>query len=198
VRILVTAVLLACLVLPAAADLGVYELTEPARGYDPTWPPDGANWHGIHPSDIYCSVSEQTGHDDADGNGQIDACESIELDGVWRHVEWIGPTFTLVALAGEQERPIGMIMVELVAAPTRPPAPYEYHVVYPPDAYCTIIESFEPIEGVCQIVNIQDPPEFWGEWHVEAVETNIHVGTGSPVEPSTWGRLKSFFSDLLR
>ena len=39
-------------------------------------------------------------------------------------------------------------------------------------------------------------PELMGEWHVEKVATNIHTGPGSPVEPSTWGKIKSFFDKL--
>jgi hypothetical protein len=78
----------------------------------------------------------------------------------------------------------------------RTPAPVEYHVVYPPESFCTIVETYLPIEQECQFVTIEDPPEFWGEWHLITEETNIHVGTGSPAEQSTWGAIKSFFRNL--
>jgi hypothetical protein len=195
-RTFAIAVLLVVFVLPAAADFEVYEVSAPIRTYDPTWPPDTSPWHGIHPGPIYCTISEQTDHDDSNGNGQIDACESIELDGIWRHIEWIGPTFTLAPIPPDPGRPIVTLRVEPFMGPGRPPAPTEYHVVYPSESFCMVIVTNVPLEQECQIVYIESPPEYVGEWHVESIDTNIHVGTGSPVEPTTWGAIKEFFSKL--
>jgi hypothetical protein len=189
-RAFVIAVLLVSFVLPAAADMAIFEYAPINRSYDPTWPPDGATWHGIHPGATFCALADQTDHDDADGNGQIDACESIQLDGVWRHVEWIGPTITITYLTDGSRVPV---MIEPVTEPGRPPAPVEYHVVYPEDAFCTTIVTDVPITDVCQIVTIIEPPEYAGPWHVEEIATNIHVGSGSPVERSTWAKIKNIF-----
>lgn len=187
-RAIVIAVLLAAMVLPAAA-FEVFDLVPPAgRQYDPTWPPDGSQWHGIYPAGIYCTYGTQTGHDDQNGDGFIDPCENIQIDGVWKHVEWIGPTITIYQPPGRNT-----LMVEPIAAGRQT----EYHVVYPPDAYCTIIDTDQPIEQVCQYIMVLNPPEYAGEWHVEEIGTNIHTNGGSPVDDSTWGKIKSFFRDLL-
>ncbi len=184
-RTFVIAVVLAAFVLPAFA-FEIYEYTPPTRGYDPSWPPEGSPWHALYPPEIYCSNGVQTDHDDQNGDGMIDPCENIQIDGVWKHVEWIGPTITLVRQGREA------VYVEPIASDRQ----NDYHVIYPPEAVCTIVHTDVPIVEVCQYVQIIDPPEFAGEWHVEEIETNIHTNGGSPVDDSTWGKIKSFFTQL--
>ena len=60
-----------------------------------------------------------------------------------------------------------------------------------------IVHTDQPIVQVCQYIQILEPPEYAGEWHVEEIDTNIHTNGGSPVEPNTWSKIKNFFSNLL-
>ena len=188
-RAFVTILALAALVvftLPVSAD-EVFELPSWDRGFDPTWPPDGVTWHTLHPPEAYCTNVVQTGHDDVDGDGNMSFCDNIQIDGAWKHIEWCGPTFTLVYIGGGRQDKY----VEPIESNGRQ---FTYHEVYP--TYCNIITTTTPIEYVCQYVWIEDPPEDVGEWHVEAINTNIRTNGGSPVDDSTWGKIKSFFSNL--
>jgi hypothetical protein len=172
--------------LPVSAD-EVFELSSPTRGFDPTWPPDGSTWHTLHPPDAYCTNGVQTDHDDVDGDGNMSFCDNIQIDGAWKHIEWCGPTFTLVYMGGGRQNKY----VEPIEGDGRQ---FTYHEVHP--TYCNIITTTEPIEYECQYVWIESPPEDVGEWHVEAIETNIRTNGGSPVNPGTWSKIKNFFSSL--
>ena len=190
-RALVTALALVALVPPASAEFEIWELVPPPgdgggemRSTIP-WPADGSQWHNLRPPEIACTNGTQTGHDDQDGDGFIDACENVEIDGVWKHIEWAGPTIYLWR-AGAREQ----LIVEPVGTPG---SRTEYHVVSP--LYCALVELPENLQ-VCDYVTILNPPEFAGEWHVEEIRDNIHSNGGSPVEPSTWSQIKSWFGSL--
>ncbi len=176
------AVALVAFALPVSAD-EVFELSSPARGFDPTWPPDGSGWHTLYPPDAYCTNGVQTDHDDVDGDGNMSFCDNIQIDGVWKHIEWCGPTFTLVYMGGGRQNKY--------VEPIEGDRQFQYHEVHP--TYCDIITTTEPLEYECQYVWIDDPPDDVGEWHVEAIDTNIRTNGGSPVEPSTWTKIKNFF-----
>ena len=192
-RTFVIAVALIALALPASAQvMEIYELNDvPGRPFDPAWPPDGpgTTWHQMLPADMFCTSAEQTGHNDADGNGLIDACESIQLGSVWRHIEWVGPTYTLARADDTRVT----IYVEYYDTARQ----NHYHVISPPEFECSIITTDQPLVGECQYVVIEQPYELQGDWHVERVGTNIHTGPGSPVEASTWGKMKAFFGGLI-
>lgn len=176
--------LLAMLAAPAVAqDTKYLELVQAGRSFDPTWPVDGSSWHELYPA--YCTGHTQTGHDDANGNGMIEACENITLDGVLSHVDWIGPTYVL--------RQPGRDKTKYVEA-TLPKQGHNYHEVYP--IFCKEITTEEPIESVCQEVFITNPPEDTGWWHVDYIGTNIITSPSTPVEPGTWSKIKAFFSNL--
>ena len=188
-RAIVIIFVLAALVVPASAD-EVYELTSPIRGYDPTWPQDGSPWHTLHPPELLCSSVVQTGHDDVDGDGDMSFCDNIQIDGVWKHIEWVGPT---IRIRSSQPGRDELKYIEPIEGPERQ---FQYHEVSP--VYCNIITTTEPIVSVCQIVWVEAPPEDVGEWHVEAIETNIRTNGGSPVEPSTWSQIKEWFRGLVQ
>lgn len=176
--------LLALLAAPAVAqDTRYLELVQPGRSFDPTWPVDGSGWHELYP--VYCTGHVQTGHDDANGNGTIEACENITLDGVLFHIDWIGPTYVL--------RQPGRDLTKYVEA-TLGRQGHNYHEVYP--TFCKEITTEEPIEFVCQDVFITNPPEDMGWWHVEYVGTNIITSPSTPVDQSTWSRIKAFIGGL--
>lgn len=185
--IAIVALALVAFALPVSAD-EVFELTAPIRGFDPTWPPDGSTWHTLHPPELLCANGVQTGHDDVDGDGQMGFCDNIQIDGVWKHIEWVGPTIRIRSLQpGRQD----LLYIEPIGQPGRQ---FQYHEVSP--TYCNIITTTEPIEFVCQEVWVEFPPEDVGWWHVEAIETNIRTNGGSPVEPSTWSQIKDWFREL--
>jgi hypothetical protein len=134
---IIAAVALVAFALPVSAD-EVFELPSWDRGFDPTWPPDGVSWHTLHPPEAYCTNAVQTDHDDVDGDGNISFCDNIQIDDVWKHIEWCGPTFTLVYVGGGRQNKY----VEPIEGDGRQ---FTYHEVYP--TYCNIITTTEPIDG---------------------------------------------------
>ena len=190
-RAIVIACILAVLVLPASAEFKIWERVDPTDGggemrSDIPWPPEGTQWHNLRPPEIACSYGTQTGHDDQDGDGFIDACENVQIDGVWEHIEWAGPT---LHLWNPQTRET--LIIEPVGTPGDRT---EYHVVSP--LYCALVE-LPPDLQICDFVTILNPPEFAGEWHIEDIRDNIHSNGGSPVDPSTWSQIKNWFRGLI-
>jgi hypothetical protein len=186
-RTFVTVLALVALVLPAAA-FETYELVaEPGRSYDPTWPPDGpgTQWHQMLPPEAFCTFGEQTDHDDADGDGLISFCDNVQIDGVWKHIEWVGPTIAIEPLGGGD-----MLYMEPIGRDN------EYHIIHPPEFACLIVPITGGIVEECQVVIVEPPSPFAGEWHVVEINTNIRTNGGSPVEPGTWSKIKNFFSNL--
>jgi len=179
-------VALVAFALPVSAD-EVFELAGGTRGFDPTWPPDGSGWHTLHPPDAFCTNGVQTDHDDVDGDGNMSFCDNIQIDGVWKHIEWCGPT---IRIRSQQPGRQDLLYIEPIEGDRQ----YQYHEVSP--TYCNIITTTTPITHECQIVWVESPPEDVGEWHVEAIETNIRTNGGSPVNPGTWSKIKNFFSSL--
>jgi len=151
---------------------------------DNAWPDDGSFWHTLHPASSFCQDVEQTGHDDANGDGMIDVCESVQLDGDWHHIDWIGPTYKLRSMDRQVDKYVEPLSERQHA----------YHEVYP--TFCNEVGTNEPITHVCQEVYIEFPPEDEGWWHVEDIRMNIRTTPESPVEPSTWTKIKRFFRDV--
>ncbi len=186
-RAFVTVLALAALVLPASAQFDIFELVPgPGRPYDPTWPPDGpgTQWHQIQPAAAFCTFGEQTDHDDADGDGQISVCDNIQIAGVWKHIEWVGPTIVIQPVGGGD-----MLYIEPILGGRQ----NEYHIIHPPEFACWIVPITGGIVSECEIVTVEPPSPHAGEWHIVEVNTNIHTNGGSPVEPNTWSKIKSFF-----
>jgi len=176
----------------AAGQEFYYDYRPVDRPFDPTWPPDGDEWHQLQPN--YCIYDEQTDHDDADGNGYIDVCEHIWFNGERHHVEWIGPTYKLVYI-GEPpgDRPVSPKYAEDAVPGSRQ---HVYHEVYP--VFCNEFGTTEPIEYECQEIWIEFPPEDVGWWHVEEINTNIRtVPDPSPVDEGTWSRIKGWFRSMI-
>jgi len=189
-RAIVITFVVALIALPASAEFEIWERVPDAdesggfRSNIP-WAPDGTQWHNLRPPEIACTVSTQTDHDDTNGDGFIDVCENVQIDGVWKHIEWAGPTIYLYNVVTRDELIVEPVGLDGERA--------EYHVVSP--LYCAIVE-LPPTLQVCDIVTILNPPEFEGEWHVEEIRDNIHTNGGSPVYEDTWGKIKSFFRNL--
>jgi hypothetical protein len=187
-RALAIAAVILCLFASVAPALEIFEkVAGPVRGYDPSWPPDGDSWHQIQPADQYCTFKPQTAHDDQNGNGIIDPCENVQIGGVWKHVEWVGPTIAISKVGGTD-----MLLIEPV-----PGRQNEYHIVYPPEFQCLIVPITGAVVQECEIVTVESGPNA-GEWHIDEINTNIHTNGSSPTERSTWARIKSFFSGFFR
>ncbi len=191
-RAFVMAVALVALVLPASAEFEIWEYVPPVAGdgggrYDIPWPDDGVGqWHMQYP--IACTYGTQTDHDDTDGDGFVDPCENVEIDEVWKHVEWAGPTIYLWR-AGAREQ----LIIEPIDEPGRQT---QYHIISPLAAFCQYAAISGPILQPCDYVTVLSPPEYAGEWHVEEIRNNIHTNGGSPVELGTWSRIKAFIGGL--
>jgi hypothetical protein len=121
----------------AAAQPLTLELVPETRPIDTTIPPMGSHWHEIHPN--YCTDYEQTGYDDADGDGHLSYCDNITLyDPIGGttyvlHIVWAGPTYWLTWVGGAEP--------PWTNGATEPTDPDDWHWVYPPEAYCT----YQPI-----------------------------------------------------
>lgn len=180
------------LLVSAAPVLGDEEIyleypAPPGRAVDPSWPPDGAGWHMLAPT--YCAGYTQTGHEDDNGDGEINACEHITLSGQRWHIKWVGPTYKMVRTAARAE---SMFVEPIVPGGERQ---HTYHMVHP--VFCTIIETAEPIEYECQEVYITSPPEKVGWWHCKRIKLNIKCGPPmTPVDQSTWGKIKAWLGNL--
>lgn len=185
VALLLALALAAASAVPAAALEYCFEY--PSGVFDPTWTPDArTEWHQVVP--VYCEWYEQTGHDDADCNGQIDPCEYIYFNDQRYHVDWIGPTYKLVSVEDPSE-------VRMVEDHEPGGKPFIYHEVYP--TFCNAIETDSPLVQACQEVQIIYPTEDCGTWHVAEVNTNIRATPDmSPAQPSTWGKIKALFQRL--
>jgi len=157
-------------------------------GRDPI-PPDGSPWHEIWPA--YCNMANQDSYED-NGDGVVSTCDYITLSGTRYHIEWAGPTYWLEDPAGGE--PWG-------AEPTEPqtggdPTCEVWHEVYPQFCMEHHIEGWDDngdgVLGVCDYIVTQGQ-----SYHIVEVSLNITVTPVSPVEQSTWGKIKAFFSELL-
>jgi len=54
-------------------------------------PPNCSFWHELWPQ--FCRESHQDQWHDANGDGNLSACDFLEFDGIRYHVDWVGPTF---------------------------------------------------------------------------------------------------------
>lgn len=181
-RYCVIAIMLVALAVPAAAQMYLESGGPPIR-YDDSIPPDGSQWHELAP--VFCNVHVQNSYED-NGDAVVSECDVIVIDGIRNHVDWAGPTYYLVAAEAPDERWLEPGEI-----------PDEWHEVAP--NFCTYWQVLdwldEDLDGgisFCDMVLFSD-----GWWHVEDVRLDITVTEEpSPVEPTTWGKVKSFFAEL--
>ncbi len=180
-------IVLALVALLATAASGQYYLEfggDPIR--DPI-PPDGSPWHELFPS--FCTMHTQTGYGD-NGDGVVSECDAIYIDGQMFHIIWVGPTYHMSNSAGEP----GFF------EPTDPepggnPICETWHEVAPDFCLEWHIDDWEDngdgVVSQCDIVWIAGEP-----WHIDEIRLNITVVPGSPVEDSTWGKIKAWLGGL--
>lgn len=158
------------------------ELVEPLRQ---DIPPDGSAWHELAPN--FCDIQTQGGYED-NGDGHVSVCDFITLGGTRQHITWVGPTYHLI------EHTSG---AEWYAEPMDPytgedPFCEIWFEVHPDYGSEWHVEGWQDngdgIVSECDNVLIRG---IW--WHIYEVNLNITVEPGSPVEQTTWGKIKTFF-----
>lgn len=137
------------------------------------WPNFGRPWH-------------QDGYLDSDGDGEVTICDYIKLDGQDYHIEWVGPTYTLVCM-GEVS----------YFEPTEPqsggnPTCEVWQEVWPQHGRLAHVDAWEDngdgVVSVCDFVTLDGMV-----CHIEDIGLNITVVPSGPV-PNTensWGSVKS-------
>lgn len=182
-RICAIIAVIALLVVPVAAQRHIEFLGSPIL--DPI-PPDCSDWHELHPN--FCYVDHQDGYED-NGDGVVSACDVIILGGVRYHIDWAGPTYWLVPVAGGDEH-----WVEPSEPTGGDPTGEIWHEVYP--VFCQeweVVGWEDNGDGVlseCDMVTLADGITY----HIAEIGLNIEVTEEpSPVEQSTWGKIKSMF-----
>jgi hypothetical protein len=152
-------------------------------------PPDCTSWRELYPS--FGAINHQEGYVD-NGDGVISACDFITFDGLEYHIEWVGPTYHLVQPGGRQEK---YLEPRDIPPHGRNPMCQMWHEVYPEWCGEWHVDGWEDdgdgVVSVCDWVFIAD-----AMWHIEEIGLNIYAVPQSPVDGTTWGRIKSFLSDL--
>lgn len=148
-----------------------------------------AAWHELFPS--YCIDHHQTDYNDGDGDSLISACDNIQLDGIWYHITWVGPTIFLSCDTDQSSW-----------EPTEPqtgddPTCETWTEVHPDFGNLAHVDGWsdngDGVLSECDFVLIAGQ-----SCHVDRIGLNIIVEPGSPtsIEESTWGRIKGLFRKL--
>ena len=180
-----------------AQDVFHFELVPPG-GAARDIPPDGSSWHELYPT--FCAGHTQTGYED-NGDGFVSECDYIYIDGVRFHIIWSGPTYRLQSGPTEGDRPeFERYMEPIGFGPQRNPICEIWHEVYPD--YCNEwhvedwADNGDGYVSPCDFVWIWSEIQGMEQFHVLEVNLNIVAVPDSPVEDSTWGKIKSFFSHI--
>ncbi len=95
-RLLNLSLLAGLTVLVCGASLAVAQPDNYLELVDPAKSPIPANcsvWEEYHPNPGV--LHHQDDYVDGSGDGEVAFCDYIMLDGVWHHIEWVGPTYHL-------------------------------------------------------------------------------------------------------
>lgn len=152
-------------------------------------PPDCSDWIELFPT--FGPIHHQDLYED-DGDGQVSVCDFITLNGVRYHIDWVGPTYWLVEIVNADE----MWCEPTIPDPGGNPTCEIWHEVAPDFCLEWHIDDWEDngdeVLSVCDNVLIDG---LW--WHIEDIGLNIiATETASPVEDSTWSKIKAFFQEL--
>lgn len=148
-------------------------------------PPDCSDWNELFPT--FGLIHHQDGYED-DGDGLVSVCDYITLNGVRYHIDWVGPTYWLVEIVAGDE----MWCEPTIPDPGDNPTCEIWHEVAPEFCLEWHIDDWEDngdsVLSICDNVLIAGA---W--WHIEDIGLNI-IGTEtpSPVENSTWSKIKAF------
>ncbi len=184
--VIVALVGLVAIAAPAGAQTYFELMASPTRD---VVPPDCSDWHELFPS--FCIIHHQDLYED-DGDGQVSVCDFITLSGVRYHIDWVGPTYWLIEITTQDE----MWCEPTIPDPGGNPTCEIWHEVAPDFCLEWHIDDWEDNgDGVLSICDNVLISEKW--WHIEEINLNITATeTPSPVEDSTWSRIKTFFQEL--
>ena len=185
--VIVALVGLVAMAAPAGAQTYFELMGSPVRD---VVPPDCSDWHELHPN--FCIIHHQDVYED-DGDGQVSVCDFITLSGVRYHIDWVGPTYWLIEMTAGDE----MWCEPTIPDPGGNPTCEIWHEVAPDFCLEWHIDDWEDNgDGVLSICDNVLIGESW--WHIEDIGLNITATeTPSPVEDSTWSKIKTFFQELV-
>ena len=155
----------------------------------PAIPADCSTWHELWPS--FGAAHHQDSYDDANGDNEMSVCDNFVLDGTTLHVDWVGPTYHFVPVAGGYD-----VWTEPSLDPEHDPGNpigETWHQVYPNFCFEFPIEGWEDNgDGTlspCDII-----VSGGREYHLVDIRVNaIASEPGVPVKESTWGQIKKLF-----
>lgn len=162
-------------------------------------PPNGSGWHELFPA--FCTTYTQDDYTD-NGDGIVSACDIIKLSGVDYHIVWAGPTYWTTC-----ETP-GVPPTTVVYEPTQPtsggnPICEIWHEIWPNFCGQIHIEDWQDNgDGTlspCDFVFSHLPNGAPVSYHIDRIECDITIEpVTTPVEPSTWGKVKALFQGLFQ
>lgn len=147
-----------------------------------------STWHEIYP--VYCGTRHQTGYVSNDPSGEMAICDYIQLDGIWYHVEWVGPTyrvtFTDQGDLGDLE-PVAPVSGENPTCETWIEVWPDFGPLFHVDGWG---DNGDGVVSVCDTVVLGGRPA-----HIDEIKPNIRVKPGDPVpvDESSWGDLKTHY-----
>lgn len=150
-------------------------------------PPTCSIWNEFYPNPGL--VHHQDGYVDNDGNGQLDRCDYIQLNGIWYHIEWTGPTYHISFGTFEPFQP---------EYPSGQNPTCETWVEVSPDhGMLRHVDNWVDTDGD-GLVSVCDYVVLGGQTgHIDEIGVNIRAVPGDPVptEQLDWGEVKSQYDD---
>jgi hypothetical protein len=148
-------------------------------------PPNCSDWQEFFPQSG--QIHHQDDYIDSDGNGELDRCDFIQLNGVWFHIEWTGPTYHLTC---------GIFEPFLPEYPSgQDPTCETWIEIWPENGTLWHVDGWLDGDGdglvsVCDIVVIGGQT-----CHIDEIGVNIRAIPEDPVasEQLDWGEVKSQF-----
>jgi hypothetical protein len=156
--------------------------------------PNCSTWHELYPN--FCVNHHQDSYND-NGDGTVSPCDEIVLDGVVWHISWVGPTYYLTCYP-PGEPPVPVIW-EPNLGPHDPGSPVceTWEEVMPAFGDQHHVDEWADNDGS---LNLSICDEIWSDgllYHVDDIRLNIIVvPPGTPVEETTWGKLKSWLGSI--
>ncbi len=159
----------------------------------PAIPGTCTTWHELYPN--FCVDHHQVAFGD-NGDGVLSVCDCIQLDNMYLHVDWVGPTYVL-----EEVQTGGQTWWEPDQDPVHDPGNpicEMWHQVAP--VFCGLghvddwlDENGDQVVSPCDILIIDGIT-----YHVFDVALNIQVSDSVPTpnEKSTWGKIKQVFGRI--
>jgi len=163
-------------------------------------PADCSTWHELYPN--FCLNHHQDAYGD-NGDGVVSPCDGIKLDGACYHITAVGPTYWTTCYPPDGSPPYTVVFEPVDPAGGNPVC-QTWHQIYPDFCGTIHVDSFHdsdnnnevtPCDEIDVITTPGAAPTYY---HIDRVELDITIVPGpTPVEQSTWGRIKSFFNGII-